>query len=83
MPPLPTSREGLRDAGYEYTGDGVCRGCGAELEWWITPNDKHMPFELIAVHKDPNNETSPVVRFDRIAHWSRCPEHKQFRKEKP
>jgi len=39
---FPATSNELRAAGYEYDNDANCRGCGARIEWWITPNGKKM-----------------------------------------
>ena len=46
--PFPQTFKELRDAGYRFDEHGTCRGedCGAEIEWWITPKGKKMPFNL-------------------------------------
>ena len=36
----------LKAAGYSFSGHGTCKNCDEEIEWWITPNDKKIPFNL-------------------------------------
>ena len=31
MPPLPQTRNELESLGYQYSGEGHCRGCGVLL----------------------------------------------------
>jgi hypothetical protein len=55
----------LRGLGYTYSGESKCKGCGAIVEWWITPNDKRLPID----------------REGRVAHWATCPVAQRFRKK--
>ena len=32
----PVTSDELKAEGYEYDNDGTCRGCQAQIEWWIT-----------------------------------------------
>ena len=65
---FPKTRDELKTAGYRFENHGVCRGCKQEIEWFTTPKDKKMPFDLM-----PNGD-SPA-----IAHWSTCPNAEDFR----
>lgn len=71
----PATSDELRKAGYMYSSEGPCRGCGEPIEWWITPAGRNMP---ISIQKAEN------VLFDsgekRISHFAVCPEAKTFRK---
>jgi hypothetical protein len=72
--PLPTNRKDLEAAGYrqEPAGNHHCRACGAPIEWWTTPNSKHMPFI-----------TKTVDGIEQlIPHWSDCPKAIEFRRPK-
>lgn len=53
-------------ASYSFENKGRCRSCQAEIEWWLTPKQKHMP--LNAGTLEP--------------HWSTCPQADKFRKER-
>jgi hypothetical protein len=64
---FPTTIEELVKAGYVFSNDGTCRGCGARIEWWTTPRGKKMPMDVDA---DGNC----------ASHWSTCPAVKDFRK---
>lgn len=80
--PIPTTREGLIDAGYEFSGEGRCRSCDAELEWWISPKGNKMPMCVVAVRKDGSQSPlSPVIRYERVSHFSNCPAAASFRKK--
>ena len=79
---IPTKCEDLISMGYSFDNESKCRGCGEPIEWWITPRDKKMPMTVQEVHQDPENLTSPVVRYDRVPHWSVCPNAGDFRKKK-
>jgi hypothetical protein len=65
--PFPQTTQELLAAGYKFDNDANCRGCGASIEWWITPKHKRMPMD---VHADDTVEP----------HWSTCPEAKEFKK---
>jgi len=52
--------------GYEFSNSSTCNGCGADIEWWITPKGKKMPI-------DPGSMES---------HWGTCPKAQDFRKKK-
>lgn len=55
-----------------------CRGCGAEIIWFKTKNDKSMPCDANKVTIiTENGET--VTGY--IPHWTTCPKYKQFKKE--
>jgi hypothetical protein len=74
--PLPNTSEGLKAAGYQYKGDAHCRGCGATIEWWFTPNARNMPFSIV--------KADPAVEGDyekRVAHWTDCPRAGDFRRK--
>jgi hypothetical protein len=64
---FPVTIDEMRRQGYKHNGDGTCRSCSADIEWWITPNGKHLPFDA--------NTATP--------HWSTCPEADSFRKDTP
>ena len=80
--PLPTKREDLIAMGYEFTGEGKCRGCGEYIEWWITPNDKRMPMSVVEVKDESKVFPQPILRVDRVPHWGVCPNAADFRKAK-
>jgi hypothetical protein len=64
----PKNDTTLKQAGYKFSGVGKCRNvvCGAEIEWWETPNGKKIPL-------DPGTMEP---------HWSTCPGADEFRKKK-
>jgi hypothetical protein len=65
--PFPETIDALKAAGYRFDSDGICRGCGTSIEWWITPRGKRMPMD---VDQSGNVES----------HFSTCPQAKEFRK---
>jgi hypothetical protein len=77
--PLPTSKSGLEAAGYMFDNDGICRGCGEPIEWWICPSGKRMPITVKAIHKT-ESVTSPIVDYQRVPHWAECEAADDFRK---
>ena len=64
--PFPTSTIDLQLAGYRFKDKGTCRGCGAPIEWWLTPRNANMPL-------DPKT---------MVPHWGSCPAREQFKKPK-
>jgi len=72
---FPATAVDLKAAGYEYSNDASCRGCGAPIEWWITPNNKKIPITV------SNNSTITHAESDmRTPHWADCPEAESFRR---
>lgn len=55
--PFPKTEEELNSAGYQFTGQSICRGCGALMEWWITPSGKKMPLDPVT--REPHHATCP------------------------
>jgi len=76
--PLPTKREDLISAGYEFDNEGRCRRCGALVEWWITPNGKRMPMSVKEV-RERDSPIAPIKEYQRIPHWADCPNAKDFK----
>lgn len=68
---FPKTFEEMRAAGYLFNDHGVCRGCGDDIEWWITPRGKALPMNPMP------RGSSPAV-----AHFSTCTEADSFRKDK-
>ncbi len=69
---MPETRYEMRRAMYEFTGTAKCKGCGAAIEWWVTPyNKKKLPIDIL-----PGDSDVSVVR----PHWVSCPKAKDFRK---
>jgi len=79
MAGLPTSKEGLQDAGYVFDNESYCRACHAPIEWWITPKNKKMPMDVVPV-KDGEGFFAQVKEFKRIPHWASCEHAKDFRR---
>ena len=74
---FPATSEEMKAAGYEYTNEGFCRGCGEQIEWWITPKGKRMPITV--------KSTATITRASgdvREPHWASCPKAEDFRKAK-
>lgn len=61
---FPKTTQEFKEAGYKFESKTHCRGCGAEIEFWLTPKGKHMPLD--------HDSLEP--------HWARCPKRQEFRK---
>ena len=75
---IPDNSNELKRAGYEYSNDATCRGCGARIEWWITPNDKKMPLSTKVVGTLAEGNRREVLE----PHWAVCPNADDFRRKK-
>jgi len=69
---IPNNRKDLEELGYVYTGEGLCRGCGAPMSWYTTPKGKKMPMSFV----DDDGEIEIIE-----PHWGVCPKAKDFRKK--
>jgi hypothetical protein len=67
--PFPKTRDALIAAGYRFDNHAKCRGCQAEIEWWITPKGSKMPFDLMQRGES-----------EAIAHFATCPAAEEFRR---
>jgi hypothetical protein len=65
---FPRTLDEMKSNGYRFDNDAVCRGCGDDIEWWITPNGKKIPM-------------NPMPRgiSEATAHWATCTEQASFR----
>ena len=79
--PTPTKREDLVALGYVYDNDAFCRGCGAPIEWWITPKGKKMPMSVNEIKDETCGFPQPILRVDRVPHFVDCPNADHFRRE--
>lgn len=68
----PQTFDEMKSAGYRFDNHARCRGCGQEIEWWITPRGKKLPMNLMAESGSP-----------AVAHFSTCVEAPLFRKVQP
>lgn len=69
--PFPDSPAELAKAGYEFDGVGACRGCQAEIHWYVRPTKNRgerskMPF-------------SRLENGRMVPHFARCPERAAFK----
>jgi hypothetical protein len=84
--PLPEKKEALEAAGWVFDNEAKCSGCGAPVEWWITPNGKKMPMRVWAL--DERGEVikdGSLIRpfsFVRRSHFADCPNAADFRRKK-
>lgn len=67
--PLPKTREGLEAAGYKFSTKGTCSGCRAEVQWFVTPLKRWMPFDM------------PGPDGEFLNHWATCPQRDRFKKK--
>lgn len=65
---FPVTRQEMLSSGYRYGGISSCRGCGAPIDWFITPANKRMP-----MNPEPAEDGSAVP------HWATCPRAKDFK----
>ncbi len=72
---IPDNRPDLESMGYKYDGSSRCRGCGAMMDWYITPKEKKMPMSEI-----PGTEEDTLRKIQ--PHWAVCPKRDQFRSNK-
>jgi hypothetical protein len=77
---IPQNREDLMAMGYVFDNEAKCRGCGAPIEWWITPKGKKMPMSVKEV-KDGEGFFAKVTGWVRLPHWSDCEAADQFRRK--
>jgi hypothetical protein len=67
--PFPKTADEMKSQGYIFDNDAVCRGCGEDIEWWITPRGKKIPMNPM-----------PRGSSEAVAHWSTCSDAPLFRK---
>ena len=78
--PIPDTKETLEAAGYLFDNEGTCRGCGEEIEWWITPNGKKMPMLVVEVKDTRKTFPQPVIGLKRVPHFPDCQRVSEFRR---
>jgi hypothetical protein len=66
---FPQTFDEMKARGYQFDNDAICRGCGDDIEWWITPTGKKIPM---------NPMTSGSSQA--VAHWATCTEQDTFRR---
>lgn len=68
-------------------GKGICRSCGAPIEWAETTRGKRMPFdsEIVAVRTQGSPIGGRVVEFVDTSvtpsHFQTCPDAKDWRRK--
>lgn len=67
--PFPETFDALKAAGYRFDNHGRCKGCGEDIEWWITPRNKKMPMNLM-----------PEGSSKAVSHHATCEDAPLFRK---
>jgi hypothetical protein len=66
---FPKTREEMEAANYMRNGTEMCKGCGAAMEFWITPEMKAIPMNPM-----------PQPTSNAISHFATCPYAARFRK---
>ena len=66
--PFPRTFDEMKSAGYRFDNHSKCRGCGEEIEWWLTPTGKKIPMNLM-----------PKGDSEARAHFSTCTSVDSFR----
>jgi len=66
---FPQTFDEMKARGYQFDNDAIFRGCGDDIEWWITPTGKKIPM---------NPMTSGSSQA--VAHWATCTEQDTFRR---
>lgn len=41
--PFPKNLDEMKAFGYRFADNGTCKGCGEDIEWWVTPRGKNIP----------------------------------------
>ena len=67
---FPTRKSDLKTAGYRFQKIGLCRGCDASIEWWITPAGKRIPMNPMASDN-----------VEAVSHFATCPSADRFRRK--
>ena len=49
---IPDTRDGLTAAGYQYLSTSICRRCGKDTDWYLTPRGKKMCLSAIEGTED-------------------------------
>jgi hypothetical protein len=69
MSDFPANKYELLRANYRLSNaSATCKGCGAAIEWWKTGNNKSIPMNPM----DGDHARA-------VAHWSTCPNAKDFK----
>lgn len=67
--PFPKTCDELKASGYIFSGHGTCKGCGGDIEWWMTPSGKSIPMDPM------ERGLSPAT-----THWNTCTDSAGFRR---
>lgn len=68
---FPKTMDEMNAAGYKFDNHATCRGCGDDIEWWLSPKGSKVPMNPM------DKGTSPAV-----SHFATCPNSSDFRKER-
>jgi len=67
---FPKTLDEMNAVGYKFDNHATCRGCGADIEWWITPRGSKLPM-------DPMERGSS----EAVSHFATCPESDSFKRK--
>jgi hypothetical protein len=67
---FPVNGREMEQQGYKFMDHGVCDGCGAPIEWWLTPRRRQIPMNPM------NGQDAPA-----ISHWATCCVPQKFKKK--
>lgn len=73
----PTDSNTLKSAGFVYDNDAACRGCGVNIEWWITPGGKKIPMSTVIVGSLATKDRAEMLQ----PHFTDCPNAGDFRRK--
>jgi hypothetical protein len=67
---FPSNLAEMKTFGYKFLDYAVCRECGSDIEFWLTPRGKKIPMDPMT--RDADKAT---------AHFATCPDAPLFRKD--
>lgn len=65
---FPKNLEEMKSFGYIFSDNAVCRGCGADIEFWETPRGKKIPMNVMERGSS-----------EAVAHFATCSDAASFR----
>jgi hypothetical protein len=68
---FPKNRTEMLAQGYTPAGRDRCRSCAVTIEFWITPQRKRIPMNVM-----------PTPSSQAVSHYATCPEPERFRRKR-